>query len=575
GAISIVSNKPVFENQFNLGLMAGNEGQREYTGVANLALSETFALRAAVHGKRLEGIWRDVGANQEGFADDDSVRLSALYAPSDDFEAQLTLSYSEAKTNMNGSMNVELSTVAPGDEDPDRVATNIGALEDSESDGVNLRLSWDLSDDISLTSITDRRSYDYFYGQDLDGSNNDAMVNMMVDLLGGGDGTGGTGGVNLEFQSANVEQQSISQEFRLNGSSDSLDWFVGVSYFDEDVSEHTIVNLFDTALGLGLLARDFTPTSGENTSWGVYGDAKYAFNEQLALTVGLRWNKDEKSWCTKGEAGIGLTTVDTAGQTLCASSSWKEVTPRVLLDYQFAEDAMLYASVAKGYKGGGYNVSPADNNGDFIGDATASFDPETNLAYELGLKSTWADGRVRVNGALFFNDYKDLQIQTATLAGILIANAAEAETKGLELEISAKPSAELTLMANYAYLDSEFTQGQYKGNDLAYAPKNSYSLSATWDLPLESGTISLFGMYNWQSDFYFDAANTPAHQQDSYGLLSTRLSYTPDSDAWDIALAADNLLDEDYANMRQNVGLGLAVSPGLSRLIRLEANLRF
>jgi iron complex outermembrane receptor protein len=575
GAISIVSNKPGDENAFSIGLSGGNEGQREYNAVANIAVSDQFALRAAVHGKRLEGIWRDVGVNEDAFTDDDSIRLMARYTPSDAVEALLTLSYSEAESNMGGSYNVGLSTVAPGDEHPDTVATTLGAGEDSETDGINLRITWDLNDTLTLTSITDRRSYEYFYRQDLDGTNDDATVNAIVDMLGGGDGTGGTGGMTLEFQSADVEQDSISQEFRLNGSTDSIDWFVGASYFQEDVSEATIINLFDTALGLGLLGRDFTPTSGDNESVGVYGDARIALNDQLSLTLGVRWSQDDKSWCTTGNAGVGLAAVNTGGVARCGSADWSEVTSRAVLDYQVNDDVMLFLNIAQGYKGGGFNASAADNDGDGIAETAAPFDPETNLAYELGMKSTFADGRVRLNASAFFNDYEDLQIQTATLAGILISNAAEAETKGFEVELTAMPTANLTLMANYAFLDAEFTAGALQGNTLAYAPENSYSIGFTWDVPLEAGTIQLFTLYNWQDDMFFDAANTPAHEEDAYGRLNARLSFTPSSDNWDVAIAVDNALDEEYTNIRQDIGLGLAVNRGLPRLWRAEINYRF
>jgi outer membrane receptor protein involved in Fe transport len=74
---------------------------------------------------------------------------------------------------------------------------------------------------------------------------------------------------------------------------------------------------------------------------------------------------------------------------------------------------------------------------------------------------------------------------------------------------------------------------------------------------------------------FFDAANTPAHEDDAYGRLNARLSVTPSSDKWDVAIAVDNALDEEYTNIRQDIGLGLAVNRGLPRLWRAEINYRF
>ena len=166
-----------------------------------------------------------------------------------------------------------------------------------------------------------------------------------------------------------------------------------------------------------------------------------------------------------------LVAVNTAAD-LCATNSWTEVTPRLVADYSVSDDVMIYASVSKGYKGGGFNTAAADFDGDFVGDAVAGFNPETNQAFELGLKSRLMDDRMQFNAALFSNDYEDLQLLSATLGGILVENAAEADTQGVELEWSYLATENLILRANMAVLDSEFTAGANNGNDLPYAPGN-------------------------------------------------------------------------------------------------------
>ena len=569
GAISIITNKPEDENSLRLGLSAGNESQRGYDVVGNLAATDELAFRIAYHGTRLEGIYEDVANNKEAFTDRDDVRLMTRWTPSDDFEAILALNYSDSESNMNGNYSPSLSTVEPGEEFPDKIAFSQPDNETNEADGAQLRLTWDLSETVTLTSITDYRSYEYTFFQDVDGTNDDAFIDFALDI--------GTGGSTVSFSQDKTEQESISQELRLNGSSgDNIDWFVGVSYFDEEVDEITVVQLTDTALGLGLLGEDRTITSGGTESVGVYGDIKWSMSDALRLTTGIRWSRDDKDWCVNGAvADLGLVAVPTVGK-VCGDESWDEITPRLVVDYAVNEDVMVFGSISRGYKGGGFNGSAADSNGDGIGDAVAPYDPEINLAYEVGLKSTLLDGSMQFNGSVFFNDYTDLQISTATLAGILTTNAAEVEVKGFELEATYLPVDRLTLRANYAYTDTEITEDDRplpndEGESLFYAPENTFSVSASYDQVVEVGLLNWFAMYNWQDEF-----NYPNFiPEDDYGVFNARVGFTPNSEKWDVAVAVDNIADEEYTVIRQDIGFGEALMRGMPRLWRVEFNVYF
>ena len=319
---------------------------------------------------------------------------------------------------------------------------------------------------------------------------------------------------------------------------------------------------------MAVLAQDLTLTKGETKALGIYGDVTWSVTDQFNLTAGLRWSDDEKSWCTDGDAGIFLIAVITL-EELCATQSWSEVTPRLVADYSLSDDVMLYASVSKGYKGGGFNTAAADFDGDFVGDAVAGFNPEINQAYELGLKSTMANGRMQFNAALFSNDYEDLQLLSATLGGILVENAAEADTQGLELEWTYLATENLILRANMAVLDSEFTAGAFSGNDLPYAPGNSATVSASY----QQGAINYFVMYTKQDDFFYDAGNLL--EEKGYALLSAKVSYAPEGSNWDMGISVQNATDEDYAAARADIGLGTAINRGMPRLVKFDINMHF
>jgi iron complex outermembrane recepter protein len=559
GAISLTTNKPADEDSLDVGLAAGSEGQRGYNLVANMAGDNGLAVRFAYHGSRLDGIWEDVPNSRNAFTDRDDMRLSASWDVSENLDALLTYSRSDSSSNMGGTYNAGLSTVAPGEEFPDQIAKSTEDAEAAESDGISMRLVWNLGNDMTLTSITDRRSFDYSYAQDADGTADDALIDAVFAI--------GAGGSSLEFGNVTV-QDSFSQEFRLNGSTDNSDWFVGVSYFNEDIAESTRLDLIGTALGMAVLAQDLTLTKGETKALGIYGDVTWSVTDQFNLTAGLRWSDDEKSWCTDGDAGIFLIAVITL-EELCATQSWSEVTPRLVADYSLSDDVMLYASVSKGYKGGGFNTAAADFDGDFVGDAVAGFNPEINQAYELGLKSTMANGRMQFNAALFSNDYEDLQLLSATLGGILVENAAEADTQGLELEWTYLATENLILRANMAVLDSEFTAGAFIGNDLPYAPGNSATVSASY----QQGAINYFVMYTKQDDFFYDAGNLL--EENGYALLSAKVSYAPEGSNWDMGISVQNATDEDYAAARADIGLGTAINRGMPRLVKFDINMHF
>jgi iron complex outermembrane receptor protein len=229
GAITLRTNRPEFETSLNLGIGYGNEGQRQYDAVGNVALSDTVAVRAAYRGTRYEGLWTDVANQADMFRDEDAFRASILWDASDDLQAIFTVNYGEQATNNNSAYNPQLSTVAPGDPFPDRIALDLAELESNETTGANLRVEWALSDSLTFTSITDAREAEYGYAQDLDGANNGAAIDA---ILGGV-----TGSVTLDFVQDSVDMKTFGQEFRLAFTSSQLNWFAGVNYYEEELEE--------------------------------------------------------------------------------------------------------------------------------------------------------------------------------------------------------------------------------------------------------------------------------------------------------------------------------------------------
>ena len=569
GAISLVSNKPGDANELRLGIALGDEGQERYELVGNWAVSDSFALRLSYQHQEWEGMWEEVISGDDMYTESDVVRLAARWDITDNFEALFRVNYGKAETNYTSAINIPTNLADPGNEYPDKYAINKPNFEENEDEGFGMRLTWNLGDSLTLVSITDVRSGENNYFEDVDGTADDLAIDeVLLETPGGA-----VGGLDIPV-GLGGDADTFYQEFRLNGGSDRFTWFTGISYYAEDL-ENTRweVDYVATALGVPLGIQRIE-SKADNESYGIYADGTWMVTDKFALIGGLRWSVDEKDWCTNTLADDFF---DMGGPTdgpVCDEEDWDELTSRLVAQYDIGDDTMIFVSAAEGYKGGGFNTAVVDTNGDFIADTVVPFDPETSIAYEIGVKSSPLDGRMQLNASAYFTDYEGIQIAIFGFdVGQQIQNAGDAETKGVEAELSYSPVDGLVLMANYAYLDAELTSGGFEGNVLPYAPENTFSLGANIDHNFLGGTLNWFAIYNWQDEFVHDLDNLEA--EDSYGLLNGKVTYTAGSERWDLAIAADNITDEEYATIRADFGWGAQLHWGYKRMVRAEFNVYF
>lgn len=571
GAINIIANKPQNSDSLSLFLGAGNESQRQFEAIANWAANDHLAFRFGARYEDFDGIDLNVVNGKERFTEALIARASMAWAPTELLDVLLTLQMSDNENNYQRYHNPDLAlafgnlegTVPFGP----RIAQDGPNFEDIETEGVDVRLTWNFDESLTLTSITDYRKFTHDYAQDIDG--------ILLDL-GPVFGIGtGVGGVNFGF---NPSATTYAQEFRLSGIKDRLDWFLGASYFKEDISEDN--NLFTDGPVLALSDRSFT--SGDTRALAVYGDAAYHLSEQWTIRGGMRYTRDQKSWCVRGVAGLVGSFGETAGRDLCTEDSWTDVSPRLVVDYSPTPELLIYASVALGYKAGGFGGTAIDEDGDGIGDRAISFDPEELKAIEFGLKATLLDNRLQANISAYSNDYKDLQVENIENANVVISNAADADINGLELEINWLPPVNgMTLYANYSLIDGEVS-GEIEGiqvrkNRPGFTPKHSYTVAARQELETGSGQLAFYLAYNWKDKVYFDSFQTPLLTEDDYGLLNGSVRYTSGSGRWNLAIVGENLSDQEYSLLNQNpVGFGTRhFIRGLPRMVRLEFGINF
>ena len=388
----------------------------------------------------------------------------------------------------------------------------------------------------------------------------------------------------------------FSQELRLQSEDDArLRWMFGGLYWKEKVNQDSfnlscinnqvLPNLpflpcgpFFTALTSA--APDKWVRDTEH--WSVFGMLEYNVTDQLVLHAEARY-AGEDLFVSGPSAGrtidaFGLagrpTTAPPASPVIGAGRRDHFISPRFSLEYKATDDALLYASVAKGEKPRGISTSGAGAGG-FDPDLFA-YEPERMWVYEVGTKSTWADGSVVANLAVYYEDFAGKQttsqiLRSNGLLGTLIVNASSAEVKGLEFDTAWAATENLNLTLGYALADSKYndfivntggaatigaignctrvTVGTTRlcavdrsGNELEDVAKHSLTVGASYTAPISGDMNWLIETDVKYQDSRFDTSenilSTP-----SYWLTDLRIGVT--SDAWRVVAFANNLFDDD------------------------------
>lgn len=313
-------------------------------------------------------------------------------------------------------------------------------------------------------------------------------------------------------------------------------------------------------------------THQETESQAVFFEADYALTDALTLTVGGRYTRDDKLTEQRGNLEAD------------ASEDWAEFTPKVGVRYQVNDDAMVYATYAQGYRSGGFN-----GRVDSFDSATIPYDPEFVDNYEVGFKSEWSGGRLRLNGAIFYMDYTDkqeeigLRSEGATGQRISVFNAATATMQGLELEVQALVTEGLTVRANFGYLDSEYDEFVFdsgfgivdnSGLDFRRAPEYTGSVDATYEWDMAGGEAWIRGSYQVIDDLFTEQTNRAELANNTQHIVNLSVNYKVNN--LTMGLFGRNLTQEDaYAHGLNVSGLWSYAIPKPPRTWGVEVTYNF
>jgi iron complex outermembrane receptor protein len=580
GVINVMRNKPRYELSGELRAGTGSENLRDFKGVLHFPILEN-KLAGKVYGIST----KDDGWLKNTTINDDTRRkdyktygFSLMANPTEKIEAQFTYDRIEDSSDIPGGANrnqpanavctfgilADQGIPIPGVDwsasqacealdtgsDEDHVSLNDHQTADLTTDAYTLRTEWELGPGI-ITMINGYRDNDESRRAEFDASSAEFL-----------------------YITFDQDYEQTSHELQFTSTfSDTVEFVAGLYYWNAKYSQFSetfeLWPILGPQVGFppGLLQPGDTGhlnQKQETDSIAGYFQGDWHFSENLTATVGVRYTEEQKDF--KAESASywrGDINLLPAAES-STKEDWDEVTPKFGLRYQYSDDVMLFASYARGFKSGGFF-----GRNTTVDSLNQSYDPETVDTYELGAKTDWLDGRVRVNATAFYSKYDDKQEENfVALPGgtveTLVTNAGTVDMPGFELEVLAAVTDNLRMRASWGYLDAEFDEfdGDLNGDGtvtdnsdlkLRRAPKNTFGAGASYNRNIGPGEFVGDVSYRWRDDFETIADNNPLGHVDAFGIWNASVDYIYEN--WQLSVYGRNLDDERYLSSTVDIGL--------------------
>ncbi|MCC2603096.1 TonB-dependent receptor [Sphingopyxis yananensis] len=516
GAINIVTRKPGdhFEGSLQASYAEGDD--YKIGAFVSTPIGEMAGLRLAASYRNRDGqIYNQTLDDYVDYDETYTVRGSLLLRPTDRVEIDFSGSYLDQKGGA--------AYYVPGPPNATRepVQGNLMGLGKRKLGDASVKFKLDAGD-VTLQSVTAYSSVQSYIFEDLEW--------LPDDLL---------------SATQDIRVKAMTQELRLssNNSAARLRWVAGLYYLHIDQRIETNVFLRPDLTGLAdpLLGSRIS-TKDDNNAYAIFGQLVYSLTDRFEVTAALRYDIDDRRQ-------TDYTTL--SGDPVIYDATFRSLQPKVSLAYKFDSGDLLYATVAKGFRSGGFNNNSA---------ITRKFNPEELWNYELGFKTVLADRKLFVNGAAFYTPITDRQvygIDLRTGADQFIVNPIpKSHIVGAELEVTAMPVHGLTLSFGGTVLRTKIDEydpsilsvtsmnGDYRGNRLNQVPEWSVNAAIQYTADLGGGgkIIPRFDIRGSGGNYYWEIDN--ADKRDTVWLANARLTYS--SDRFEIAVFANNLFDVEY-----------------------------
>lgn len=450
GAIVVVMKKPSeeFKGFFEAG--AGRFGMWQARGSVDVPISDRFLTKFSAYKVQDDGYATQLSTGLKlNDRDASGVRADLRFLPTESLTADLVVEYVEDRNtnflnvrdaNDNRIINNRLIQGAlVGTFTGAKAALPVG--NEAKTEAVTLNIGWDISDALTLTSITGYRN-----------TNHDFLVDSGGELPRVTTTRGFTPLANMG------DHEQTSQEFRLNGESLSgkLNWVAGLYWLTEDnVTDFANANT-STVTGAFSVAADRTMLNGLDT-YAAYLQGDLDFAERWTATLGLRYTDEKKDFAidrNPGAGGVALSTATIAAAGIPLEIDEQVWTPRVALNYKLNDDVSFFISTTRGFKSGGWPARAAANN------AFIPFAPEKIWSNELGLRGEFFDSSLRLNATLFSAKTEDIQIPARIdFNGVQISttsNPADLKNRGLEIDAEWAPTESFSLVVGLGWQSAEY-----------------------------------------------------------------------------------------------------------------------
>jgi iron complex outermembrane receptor protein len=615
GAVKYVTRKLAPKPTFDVKTTFGNYGEKDLVLKGSTPISDILRIGATIGTFNRNGFGHNILNGHDNYNKDVLAgRVSLELTPNSDlfvrFAADKTVDNSEPRQGQRLTAGPAPANIQPASGNYDTRANLykvLGHEQQVTTEGSSLLAEYTIDPTLSVKSITAYRKSKSYAPIDFD--------SLEVPLW--------------EAPSFYKDNQT-SQEFQLTYTGAKVQGVAGLFYMKTNAYNDFDV-LYNAAGGLSLLTHDDIDTK----TWAAFADASYSLTDAFSITVGGRYTEDERSAqifkrTYLGLAGspplgnpnavpAGLPNTDLGKDQLHRTD--KKFTPKVGLGWKLTPEHNLYTTWSKGFKGGMFDprmdlAATGGPNSAVSLTKRRGVDPEEVSSVELGLKSSMNGGRLQTNAAVFYTDYKNVQIPGSIptfaadgsvngFAGSL-TNAGKAKIKGVELEAIAYLTNSLNVSAMYSYIDANYKEWMVASGanlvniaastEFQNTPKNSANIAVNYDWPLSvmgrAGTLNFMNSVSYKSKVYQTEiaratgvasldATVPGNlmlAQDGFALWDAGVTWTSADRRIQFGLHGRNLTDKRYKTAGYNFsGFFNTITTfyGDPRTVRATLNLKF
>lgn len=546
GAIRYITRKPDGKKSLTLETTLGNLGRRDLRLNYSTRIGKDIDISGAVMSSNRAGYIRDLTDNRMVNNSHINAARTTLTMPvGESTYATLNLDY--LRDTSGATFAVPVKFDANG-----RVVPALGNFYQTRSEmpgynflrqfGAALTTDTDFGS-FSLRNILSARGMDNELHEDLDGTE---QVRYGL------------------YQ--NQKERAYSYEAQLSSQiSGPFSWVGGFYASRETNSQPTRNDIFVTG------ATNYI--SQQDHAYALYWQGDYAFTDRLKLTAGARYSSEQKNFLV-----VSVRPNGSQAFAVNEEKTWKRPDWKLVLDYDLTRNIMGYVSATTGFKSGGFN-----GRGTTV-DTVGSFNAETLIAYEAGIKSSLLNDRVRLNFDYYRNDYAGIQLSAVSPSGVIsVTNATGALIQGVEMDVQAQLTSAWQVDAGFGTIDAkyqdfaEINRPIFAGMALKDAPKFQWHLTTTYVQPLANADLVWSAAFKYTDMYFENQALSRLIMVPTHLDATARVAYQPRSKKWSVALWGKNLTNNHISTGGFDIpGLGIGVIyPSLPRTYGVDFNYRF